>query len=231
MDDPRREALAGADSFGDTGPNWRNIAKWLGEPGRMPSQIELDEVWDEARALVVKLQPTNSRTQAHWSAENAWADRWMRSRGGFGSPEGTILMSKMPLNNEWEIDFDRHKRLMIGDWAEPASAFLYPKESPWKTDLQVAYFIWVTTATFYVSRFFPNGATSQPIDPSTFPPESTSAAQWEDLRLFIKGLRHELSNLVGSNDAAHQVVLDDIANLMRQVPEWFSLFEEEVAEN
>lgn len=231
MIERERASLSNSDSFGESGPNWRSIAEWLGKTGRMPCEIELDEVWDESRALVVKLQPTSSRSEFNWSAENAWADRWMRSKGGFGSPEGTILMSKMPLNTQWDIDFDRHRQLVTGEWAEPASAFLYPQESPWKTDLQVAYFIWVTTATFFVSKFFPQGESTQPIDPSSFAAESTSAAQWKDLRIFIKGLRHELSTLFHSNDADNQVVIDDIANLLKQVPEWFSHFEKEPSEN
>jgi len=171
------------------GLDWLAIAGWLKDENRMPNQVRLEVVWDEGRALIVDLHPQSARQDHNWSKDYSWVDRWMLSKSFLG----TIIMSKMSLKNDWEIDSS-----IPSDWSRrpyPSELILTAGEPFFENEQELAYHIWFSTAAYSLNIFYPEGKESASRDSEIPYFSELQQALWADLRHHVSSLKEEWYSL------------------------------------
>jgi len=205
---------------GTEGLDWLAIAGWLKDENRMPNQVRLEVVWDEGRALIVDLHPQSARQDRNWSKDYSWVDRWMLSK----SFPGTIVMSKMALKNDWEIDSS-----IPSDWSlrpYPSELSLTAGEPLCENEQELAYNIWFSTAAFSMNIFYPEGKESASRESEIPYFSEVQLALWEDLRHHAKSLKEEWHALSQGGMEGRVRLQGQIIWLLQHIPESESLYTE-----
>jgi len=210
--------------FGTGGLDWLAIAGWLSDKNRMPNRVKLEVVWDEARALIVELHPQNARQDRIWSTDYSWVDRWMVSKFF----PGTIIMSKVPLKNDWELDLSDPS-----EWPRkpyPSEISLWAGEPLCQNQQELAYKIWFSTAAFSMKIFYPEGKESASRDSEIPYFSGVQQVLWEDLRHHVSSLKEEWFSLYKGGMEGRDRIQRQIIELLQEIPESESLYREFMVE-